>query len=461
MSRLELLRAFKRANGGLFSALSPPSHFSTRTFGVIKSNGGFKRGTFRSLSASSCKGISTTPSKNISRTSFHNLRSSSPASVSSSSPARVSSSSSQHYDVLTKTLTSKANDELIRCTIFDKHGNMIHHGKDIRRLEFMKLHNLVARDFRKINRHQALVVPSIVTRTEGILLNLLNIRALIKHDMVVIFDTVHTFGSINESHSHGQFLKDMSERLKGEETIHPSNLQEQSPSNRTSERLTDDLPYEFRALESILIHVISNLTTEMKVHITVLQNILAGLEDSIERVKLRYLLIQSKKITQFHQKASLVRNLLDDLLEQDDELNALYLSDIHAGSPRSGTNHTEVELLLESYYKTSDEIVQTVENLKSQIKTTEEIINIVLDSNRNELMLLGLKFSTGLLSMGAVLYVGALYGMNLENFIEEQNGGFELVVVVSLGFLCALLAVSVRLLKRLQRITMMGVERRH
>lgn len=190
-----------------------------------------------------------------------------------------------------------------------------------------------------------------------------------------------------------------------------------------------------------------------------MQNILSRLEESIERVKLRYLLIQSKKIAQFHQKTKLIRDLLDNILEQNDELNALYLTEISKGKPRLQANHAEAEMLLESYYKTIDEIVQTVENLRSQIKTSEEIINIVLDSNRNELMLLGLKFSTGLLSMGCALYIAALYGMNLENFIEETDGGFELVVGGGSILLLILLMFSVRQLKKVQRITMTGMGR--
>ena len=34
-------------------------------------------------------------------------------------------------------------------------------------------------------------------------------------------------------------------------------------------------------------------------------------------------------------------------------------------------------MLLENYYQTIDEIVQIVENLKNQIKTTEDLINVV------------------------------------------------------------------------------------
>ncbi|CAI5760577.1 unnamed protein product [Candida verbasci] len=192
----------------------------------------------------------------------------------------------------------------------------------------------------------------------------------------------------------------------------------------------------------------------MKVHTNVLKNILTGLDNDIDRVKLRYLLIQSKKIAQFQQKVTLIRDLLEEILEQDDELNQLYLTDVNNGEGRIGTNHTEIEMLLESYYKTCDEIVQTSEDLRSQIKTTEEIINIVLDSNRNELMLLGLKFSTGLLSMGIALFVAALYGMNLENLIEETDGGFEIVVGGSMLLLILLLGFSVKQLKKVEKITM-------
>lgn len=320
----------------------------------------------------------------------------------------------------------------------------------------MRAHKLVPRDFRKISRHSHSqfagtgagpisssinvdIVPSIFTRSDCILLNLLNIRALIKSDSVVIFDSLSSSGSrFNESHSHGMFLKQMHEKLRSD---------------------SEELPYEFRALEAILVHVISNLTTEMNVHTTVLQNILTSLENSIDRVKLRYLLIQSKKIAQFQQKASLVRDLLADVLEQDDELNSLYLTDLEKGQPRTGTHHEEVELLLESYLKTSDEIVQTVENARSQIKTTEEIISIVLDSNRNELMLLGLKFSIGLFSMGIVLYVAALYGMNLENFIEEKDGGFEGTIVVSSVLMLLLFILTIKQLNKLQKVTMSGVGR--
>ncbi|KAL6454097.1 LPE10 Mitochondrial inner membrane magnesium transporter LPE10 [Candida maltosa Xu316] len=310
---------------------------------------------------------------------------------------------------------------------------MVQHGKDYPKSQFIERYHLKLRDFRKFDRTLDINIPSLIIRRNSILLQLLNIKALIKHDELVIFDSLHHHNS-KESYTTSHFLNDIKGRLKSSQV--------------------DSLPFEFKALEGILIHIVSNLTTEMKVHNTVLKNIIQGLDESIERYKLRYLLIESKKIIQFHQKIKLIKLVLEDLLENDDELNDLYLTAKFNNVPRTSNNHEEIEMLLENYYQTIDEIVQIVENLMNQIKTTEDLINVVLDSNRNQLMLLGLKFSTGLLSMCLTLYIAALYGMNLENFIEESDGGFELVIAVSAIALLGLLLFSTKQLKKVEKVTM-------
>lgn len=352
-----------------------------------------------------------------------------------------------------KSSKSQPDNEYVRCTTYDKDGNIVFFGKSLKKLEFMRKYDVAPRDLRKMIRSHTHhgpgvggvhveFVPLLLTRNNCIMLNLLNIRAFIKCDSLVIFDYSQSpSGRLRELYSHNSFLTELSTRLK---SSHPEAAL---------------LPYEFRALEAILVDVTSNLATEMNVHLTVVHNILASLETSIERTKLRYLLIQLKKLGQFHQKVKLINDLLHDLLNSDEELNELYLTEIKQGLSRLSYNHQEVELLLESYYSTIDEIIQTVENLISQIKTSEELIRFVLDANRNELMLLGLKFSIGLLSMGITMYVAALYGMNLENFIEESDGGFELIVVVGSVSLVVLFLFCAKQLHRLQKITMSEASR--
>lgn len=347
--------------------------------------------------------------------------------------------------LLAKTLSGNKNsEEFIRCTVLDSRGDVVYLSKDFKRLDFLKAHGLVPRDVRKItqvytpyttNYIDLEVVPTILTRSQCILVNLLNVRAMIKADQVVLFDigVHHGKAGLNEAYAHDNLITELQSSLG-----HPTGGHLQ-------------LPYEFRALETMLTRVVEDLTTEMKVHSTSLQSLLEGLEDSIDSKTLRYLLIQSKKMASFLRKATLVRESIDEVLNDDDILNSLYLNE-----KRTGVNHQEVELLFESYYVTLDEIVQKVQNLVSQTKSTNEIVNIILDSNRNEMMLLGIKFAVGMFSMGIALYVAAAYGMNLENYIEETDFGFPLIISVSFLLLWIYLGISIRKLRKLLKITMTG-----
>src|SRR5216110_1903263 len=69
----------------------------------------------------------------------------------------------------------------------------------------------------------------------------------------------------------------------------------------------------------------------------------------------------------------------------------MYLTEKSRGKQRDVDQHDEVELLLEAYAKQVDGIVQEADQLASNMRNTEEIVNIILDANRNSLMLLDLK----------------------------------------------------------------------
>lgn len=133
------------------------------------------------------------------------------------------------------------------------------------------------------------------------------------------------------------------------------------------------LPYEFRALEAVLTSVTSELEADFESVREPVIHILSELEDDIDRHKLRLLLILSKKVTTFEQKAKLVRDAIEELLEADDDLSAMYLTEKTHDLFRGDDDHTEIELLLESYHKLCDEIVQEAGNLVSSIRNTEEM----------------------------------------------------------------------------------------
>ncbi len=80
----------------------------------------------------------------------------------------------------------------------------------------------------------------------------------------------------------------------------------------------------------------------------------------------------------------------------------------------------------------------------------------ILDSNRNSLMLLDLRFSIWTLGLTAGTFVAALYGMNLKNFIEESDLGFTAVTVVCAAASVVAVSVGIKKLRKVQRVSMWG-----
>ena len=74
-------------------------------------------------------------------------------------------------------------------------------------------------------------------------------------------------------------------------------------------------------------------------------------------------------------------------------------------------------------------------------------------------MLLDLKFSVGTLGLAMGTFIAGLYGMNLENFIEETSWGFLGVTGVSILFSLWVCRYGLLKLRKVQRVKMQGDER--
>ncbi|OJJ43087.1 hypothetical protein ASPZODRAFT_28672 [Penicilliopsis zonata CBS 506.65] len=329
-------------------------------------------------------------------------------------------------------LAAKAlNEPRLRCTEFDNNGNVTLVNGEFRKSELIAKYGLLPRDLRKID---SFTLPHILVRPSAILINLLHLRVLIKADRVLVFDA---YGS-TDSYMQSLFIYDLEGKL------------------RQKQQGAGALPYELRALEAVLISVTTGLEEEFNGIREPVVRVLRALEEDIDRDLLRHLLVYSKKLGTFEQKARLVRDAIEDLLEADDDLASMYLSERTNGIEREEDDHQEVEMLLESYHKVCDEIVQMSGNLVTGIRNTEEVVKAILDANRNSLMLLDLKVSIGTLGLATGTLVSALYGMNLTNFIEESNLGFGVVSAVCFAVTAVVCVYGLAKLRKLQRVRMWG-----
>ncbi|EEH43153.1 uncharacterized protein PADG_07973 [Paracoccidioides brasiliensis Pb18] len=335
-----------------------------------------------------------------------------------------------------RSLAMKAtNEPRLRCTELDENGNVTLVNGEFKKSELIAKYGLLPRDLRKIDSS---VLPHILVRPRAILISLLHLRVLIKSDRVLVFDA---YGS-TDSYTQSVFMYDLEGKLRQKEAVGRS-----APGS---------LPYEFRALEAVLVSVTSGLEAEFEGVREPVVRVLRALEEDIDRDKLRHLLIYSKRLGTFEQKARLVRDAIEDLLEADDDLTAMYLSEKRKDMHRQEHDHQEIEMLLESYHKVCDEIVQASGNLVTNIRNTEEIVKAILDANRNSLMLLDLKFSIGTLGLAAGTLCSALYGMNLKNFIEESELGFAAVSGACFAFTAFVCGYGLMKLRKVQRVRMWG-----
>ncbi|SAL97487.1 hypothetical protein [Absidia glauca] len=330
-------------------------------------------------------------------------------------------------------LPSVPVDLKLRCTEFDQHGQMKTTAGDIRKSEFCQQHSLMPRDLRAIDTRSVNQKPSILVRSEAILINMAHLRALLKSDMVVLFDT---FGS-TDSYNQSVFVQDLQERL--------------ASSN-------DQLPFEFKALEAILISVTSSMQSELEALEGPVNRLLSDLEglvdieESVNQDRLKDLLQLSKKLSKFEHDVSSVRDALDELLEYDDDLAAMYLTAKKSGHPRKPSDHEEVELLLEAYLKQTEEIANETSRLISNMKSTEDVVQLTLDLSRNALMWFDIRLTMVTLSASIVSVYGALFGMNMKNYFEEDPFAFGVVSGVALLSGAGAFFVTLRKLKTLARI---------
>ncbi|QSL66588.1 hypothetical protein MERGE_000970 [Pneumocystis wakefieldiae] len=339
--------------------------------------------------------------------------------------------------VLEKALNPhKKNELLIKCTEFDAAGCVKVVSGEFKKTDLCLKHGLLPRDLRKIDTGIQSLMPSILVRKNSILINLLHIRALLKADSVLLFNA---YGS-TDTHTQSVFMYDLEGKL------------------RQGNKAAGGLPYEFRALEAILISVSTALEEEMKFLNYLVKDVLLRLEEDVHHQHIRNLLTYSKKVTAFEQKATLIRNALNEILDQDEDLAAMYLTEKHQGKTRPHDQHDEIELLLESYLKQTDEIVQSVNNLVSNIKNTEEIVNIILDTNRNTLMQMELKISILTLATSSGAIITGLLGMNLKNFMEHWPYAFAIISSLALTIATIVGTIGLKKIKKIQRLSLWGKE---
>ncbi|KAL0477497.1 mitochondrial inner membrane magnesium transporter [Acrasis kona] len=269
--------------------------------------------------------------------------------------------------------------------------------------------------------------PTVLARQKCIIADIKNISGIIAGDRFLLIRT---------ENSDPAFVKLVQSELKyhhmGREGIRP--LVEGADGRMAGEH-SFVLPFEFIILECILHRICSDLKKELEQYKKEVNDIISSPSlGSSEQILFDIM----KKRQELNRFTTFVRELhesIENLLQSDEDMASMYLSEkMLYGKSREVNKHEEVEMLLENYYTQLEDILNRIEELKSDIQSTQEFIEICLDSIRNRMIQLELRLSIASLSLTSGTLVAGLFGMNLMSHLENNPFAFYYMTFGILSF---------------------------
>ncbi|KAK2603980.1 hypothetical protein QQS21_003816 [Conoideocrella luteorostrata] len=287
----------------------------------------------------------------------------------------------------------------------------------ITKTNIASLFGLSARDLRVLDL-PSIGFPHILVRESTILVHMCDLRLLVQADKVLLF----RINGIENDVISRVFIRSLQERFSR------SQLKGQAAHGA----------FELRVLEVALASVASTLEAEyllVKDDVSkALQEIdvhMADKEEAVIHSALANFLVLVRRLASIEQRARLVRNAAKEILDEDEDMADMYLSDKQRGQRHLAHQHQEVEYLFEAYFKANDAVVQEAAGMKENIDKTGDTIKSILDVRRNQIMLLETKVEIAMLSLASATLVAGWYGMNTINYFEDSTWAFGVLVSLS------------------------------
>lgn len=335
-------------------------------------------------------------------------------------------------DLVPRTLAFGLDNDKVSCAHFDQNGDLTAQQKELTKDQIGQQFELRHRDLRDIDLKSE-AVTRILVRPATILLQFFDLCVIVQANESLLIDMRKS-----DNRRAASFYKKFGRRLSG--------LEEAAD--------VPELPYELRAVEAALIAILSDLRQDfMKAKDDAEQSgDQLKLENGIDAFDLDRLFEQSRLLEQIEQKARLVRDTIREVLDTDQDLAGMYLTDRLAGRPHDIADHQEAEYMLEAYHKVADGLVESSQGVISIIHKNESLFRASLAVQRNQIMFLEARIAIHTLGLAAGTLVAGLFGMNLVNYFEESPYGFAVVTGACVVLSSIFSAYGMRSIRRISTL---------
>ena len=261
-----------------------------------------------------------------------------------------------------------------------------------------------------------------------------------------------------------------------------------------------DLPFEFRVLEAALEAVCGTLELAAQELESEAHPALDALTSKVTSVNLERVKRVKGRMTRATGRIAAVREEIQRFLDDDSDMRDMYLTRKAAaaeamaftdsgrdafgrasseGAPRTGgggdgqgtpfgaqqqqaqmlyamdddADIQQLEDLLETYFAQIDHAYNRMKALDEFVASTEDYINIDLDSHRNQLIQIDLLLSFSMFITSLFTLVTGIFGMNLDSGLQTDPKVFDEVTITSAVLVVAGIVLFVIICRRVRLIT--------
>mmetsp|Transcript_55050 Transcript_55050/g.112509 ORF Transcript_55050/g.112509 Transcript_55050/m.112509 type:complete len:522 (+) Transcript_55050:92-1657(+) len=283
------------------------------------------------------------------------------------------------------------------------------HARDLISLGIQQDSNLDAINNAVIDSAPFVPTPTILPRNGVVLLALGNIKALLFRKHVLVFE------ARLEGVSH--WVEELNQSLEAD-------CQESESSS-----------FDIFVLEHVLSECCDLFDRRVNLYRRIVQRLSSVEQDMTTGNLLMRLLPLRDSLQQFEAVVKETRNTLIHL-DQEDMLGILLNQ--QAIARESGTSvdpalHETVELLIENYLRHLSKTLNEVNYLQWRVATKQDLARISLDIYRNRMLRVDVQLAIGSVSIGASAVIAGLFGMNIPIGLEESQGIFIPVMLLTVG----------------------------
>jgi len=288
---------------------------------------------------------------------------------------------------------------------------------DLQKKEISEKFDMHTRDLRPVYLSHQLFTISV--RGEAVVVNLGKLKLIIGIHETLIFP-------MKNERKLRKFLEILSKKL-----------QKRAEEDR-------EIPFEFIVLETAFTFILKDISKHFDVFEKQLEKLLEEISESPSQKNFGNLLLKKKEILLLEKPAQEIKNALYEVLEEEDEIEELWISK----NKHSDFEEDDVESILENLLEQVTEISHKLADKKENIDDTQEIITLKLSSIRNTIIQYDLLLSAFAVIFSGGTLVSGFFGMNLLNHQENNQDMFFWIVTSTLTFSLIFLFLFFILIKK-------------